>query len=46
MVVSNKVSIGNKDFKYFIGHKNATKLDLYAYFLKMSAYRKNFEKSK
>ena len=29
MVVSNKVSIGNKDFKYFIGHKNATKLDLY-----------------
>ena len=30
IVVSNKVSFGKKDFKYFIGYKDAKKLDLYA----------------
>ena len=32
IVVSNKVSFGKKGFKYFIGHKDAKKLDLYLYF--------------
>ena len=32
MAVSNKVSFGKKGFKYFIGYKDAKKLDLYAYF--------------
>ena len=31
IVVSNKVSFGKKDFKYFIGYKDAKKIDLYAY---------------
>ena len=31
IVVSNKVS--TKVFKYFIGYKDPTKLDLYAYFI-------------
>ena len=30
-VVSNEVSFGKKDFKYFVGYKDAKKLDLYAY---------------
>ena len=35
IVVSNEVSFGKKDFKYFIGYKDAKKIDLYAYlFLK------------
>ena len=29
IVVSNKISFGKKGFKYFIGYKNAKKLDLY-----------------
>ena len=28
IVVSNKVSVGKKDFKYFIDYKDATKIDL------------------
>ena len=32
IIVSNKVSIGQKDFKYFIGYKDAKKLDLHAFF--------------
>ena len=32
IVVSNKVSFGKKGFRYFIGYKDAKKLDLYAYF--------------
>ena len=32
MVVSNNVSFGEKGFKYFIGYKDAKKLDLYLYF--------------
>ena len=31
IVVSNKVSFGKKDFKYFIGYNDAKKIDLYAY---------------
>ena len=32
ITVSNKVSFGRKRFKYFIGYKDAKKLDLYVYF--------------
>ena len=32
IVVSNEASFGKKDFKYFIGYKDAKKLDVYAYF--------------
>ena len=32
IVVSNKVTVGKQDFKYFIGYKDAKKLDLYSYF--------------
>ena len=32
IVVSNKVSFGKKAFKYFIGYKDAKKINLYAYF--------------
>ena len=31
IVVSNKVYFGKKDFKYFIGYKDAKKLDLHEY---------------
>ena len=31
MVVYNRVSFGKKDFKYFIGYKDAKKINLYAY---------------
>ena len=34
IVVSNKFSFGEKDFKYFISYKDAKKIDLYAYFSK------------
>ena len=33
IVVPNKISIDKSDFKYFIGYKNAKKLNLYAYSL-------------
>ena len=33
IVASNKVFFGKKGFKYFVGYKNAKKLDLYVYFL-------------
>ena len=32
IIVSNKVSFGQKGFKYFIGYKYAKKLDPYVYF--------------
>ena len=32
LVVSNKVSLIKKGFKYFIGYKNAKKINLYVYF--------------
>ena len=34
MVVSNKISFGKREFKYFIRYKGAKKLDLYAYSFK------------
>ena len=38
ILVSNKASFGKKDCKYFIGYKDAKKLELYEYsFQKMSA---------
>ena len=33
IVASNKVFFGKKGFKYFVGYKNAKKLDLYVHFL-------------
>ena len=36
--MSNKVSFAKKDFKYFIGYKDAKKLDFYAYFSKKWVY--------
>ena len=32
IVVFNEVSFGKKRFKYFIGYKDAKKIDLYVYF--------------
>ena len=32
IVVSNKFTYGKQDFKYFIGYKDDTKLDLWAYY--------------
>ena len=32
IVVSNKVSFGTKGFKFFIGLKDAKKIDLHVYF--------------
>ena len=31
IVISNNVSCGKRDFKYFIGCKDTKKIDLYAY---------------
>ena len=31
IVVPNKISFDKNDFKYFIGYKDATKFNLYAY---------------
>ena len=36
--MSNKVSFAKKDFKYFIGYKDAKKLDFHAYFSKKWVY--------
>ena len=45
IVISNKVSFGKKEFKYFIRYKDAKKL--YCILLpKMSAYRIDFDKTK
>ena len=33
IVVPDKDSFGKNDFKYFIGYKDAKKVDLYEYFL-------------
>ena len=47
VVVSNKVSFGKKDFKFFIDYKNAKKIrSLYIFLPKMSAYRRCFDKTK
>ena len=46
IVVSNKVPF-NKDLKYFIGYKDAKKIrPLCIFLLKMSAYRRDFDKTK
>ena len=31
IVVSNKISLGEKGFRYFIGYEDAKKIDLYVY---------------
>ena len=47
IVVSNKVSLGKKGFKYFIGYKGAKKIRTLCIFLpKMSACRKDFDENK
>ena len=46
MVVSNKASFGKKDFKYFIGYKDAKIRPLCIFLLKMSAHRRDFDESK
>ena len=47
IVVSNKVSVGKKGFKYFIGYKDTKNIRPLCIFLpKMSAYRKDVHKTK
>ena len=47
IVVSNKVSVGKKGFKYFIGYKDTKNIRPLCTFLsKMSAYRKDFDETK
>ena len=47
IVVSNKISFDKNDFKCFIGYKDAKKMRPFCIFLpKMSAYRKDFDKTK
>ena len=45
-IVSNKVSVGEKGFKYFIGYKDAKNIRPFCIFLpKMSAYRRDFDET-
>ena len=47
ILASNKVSFGKKDFKYFIGCKNAKKDRPSLRFIpKMSGYRKHLDETK
>ena len=47
ILVSNEVSFGKKDFKYFIGYKDAKKIRPVCIFLiKVSAYRRYFDETK
>ena len=47
MVVSDKVSFGKKDFKYFIGYKDGKKIRTLCIFLpKISAYRRDIDETK
>ena len=47
IVVSNKISFGEKGFKYFISYTDAIKIRPLCIFLpKMSAYRKEFDENK
>ena len=47
IVVPNKISFDKKDFKFFIGYKDAKKTRPLCRFLpKMSAYREDLEKPK
>ena len=41
IVVSNKVCFGRKGFRYFIGYKDAKKLDLYVYFFQKFVHIEN-----
>ena len=44
IVVSNKLSLCKNGFKYFIGYKDAKKLDLYAYFFQKWVHiERNFD---
>ena len=46
-VVSSKVTIRKKGFKYFIGYKDSKKIrPLCIFLLKKSAYRKDFDETK
>ena len=46
IVIPNKVSFGKRDFKHFIGYKNAKRNRLLCIFLpKMSSYRRDFNKT-
>ena len=46
-VVSNMVSFGKKDFKYFLGYKDAKQVrPLYIFLPKMSTYIRNFDETK
>ena len=46
IVVSNKASFGKKDFRYFIGYKDAEKKALCIFLLTISAHKRNFHKTK
>ena len=47
ILVSNKISFGKNNFKYFIGYKDAKKLRPLCTFLpQISAYRRDFVKNK
>ena len=47
ILVSNKFSFGKRNFKYFIGYKDAIKIRPLCILLpNMSAYRKDFDKAK
>ena len=47
VIIGNNVSFCKKGFKYFIGYKDAKKLDLYVYYYqKWKAYRRDFDKTK
>ena len=47
IVVSNKVSLGKKSIKYFIGYKDAKRLEIYPRLSsEMSAYRRDFNDTK
>ena len=47
IVLSNKVSLGRKDFKYYIGYKDAKKIRPLCIFLpQMGAYRRDFDETK
>ena len=45
IVVSNKVSLGKNDVKYFISYKDAKKIDLCIFLPRMSRCRRDFDKT-
>ena len=45
VAVSNKISFGKQDVKYFIGYKDVEKIRPLRSLPKMSAYRRNFDKT-